>query len=495
MKILRKTIAGMLAVLLLFSNSSMIAAAANVPTSRIVSEETTPEETTEPMITSEPDATPVPTEVPEETIAPEPTVTPVPTEMPEPTITPEPAVTPEPVQPIKVGKSKNLYTTSMGKRSVELNWDKAENATYYEIYRRNSGDLSYKKLGNTSKCTWMDKKITYNKTYRYKIIPFAKRVDGKLDKGKATSVIFKNVKFVATNHKKYSYSEMVSDIKELTQKYHGLVTYKVIGKTADNRNIYDVILGNKEASKSMMVISALHAREYMTSMLSMNQIEHYLEKYNQKIAGKRVKTLLNTIAIHYIPMANPDGVTISQFGIKSIRNYSLRKKLYRMKCWNTARWKANARGVDLNRNYPYIFKKQGRRGSDGFSGNYAASESETKAIVRLSKELKKNGTLKCAVNYHAMGSIVFGGCKYRGSLRRNVNRMYNLARKITGYRSAASYGGKGYGNLREYQMYTLRIPSITLELGHTSCPLPLYEFRSIWNRNKELIFREAMLFL
>ena len=36
------------------------------------------------------------------------------------------------------------------------------------------------------------------------------------------------------------------------------------------------------------------------------------------------------IAVHYVPMANPDGVTISQYGIRAIRKASLRKTLRKM---------------------------------------------------------------------------------------------------------------------------------------------------------------------
>ena len=41
---------------------------------------------------------------------------------------------------------------------------------------------------------------------------------------------------------------------------------------------------------------------------------------------------LKNMQIHYIVMANPDGVMISQI--------------------SSSRWKANAKGVDLNRNFP-----------------------------------------------------------------------------------------------------------------------------------------------
>ena len=75
---------------------------------------------------------------------------------------------------------------------------------------------------------------------------------------------------------------MQKDIKQLQQKYSDYVHVEVIGTTADKRNIYDVILGNPDAKKCIVVQASIHAREYMTSQLVMKQMEYYLDNYNQK---------------------------------------------------------------------------------------------------------------------------------------------------------------------------------------------------------------------
>lgn len=454
--------------------------------------EPTVEPTQEPTIEPTVEPTAEPTVEPTEEPTVEPTIEPTVEPTAEPTVEPTPKPT---IKPVKVGNVKQLYTTSLGKNKVRLTWEKAKNAKYYEIYKKDIKKSSYKKIAKTTGTKYIDKKVTFNKSYRYKVVPKAIGKNGRIYKGKSKSVSFNNKTFVSVNHKKYSYSEMSSDIKSLKKKYHGLVDYEIIGKTADKRNVYDVILGNKNAKKSIMVVSTLHAREYMASLLCMNQIEYYLEKYNSKIGGKSVKNLLNNVAIHYIPMANPDGVTISQFGISHIRDKSLRARLYRMVRGSSSQWKANARGVDLNRNYPIKFRTIGSPGSSGYSGSKAASESETKAVVKLTKKLKKSGGLKGVINYHAMGSIVFGSCGIRGKVKTDTSRMYSLARGITGYSSSASYSGVDIGNLREYLIYGLKIPSITLEIGRIPCPGPIYEYPGIWRKNKDLVFREAALFL
>lgn len=63
-------------------------------------------------------------------------------------------------------------------------------------------------------------------------------------------------------------------------------------------------------------------------------------------------------------------------------------------------WKANARGVDLNRNYPVSYRaRYQKRGSEGYTGTHAASEPETRAILSLLRKIRKTSKLKGVVNY------------------------------------------------------------------------------------------------
>ena len=159
-------------------------------------------------------------------------------------------------------------------------------------------------------------------------------------------------------------------------------------------------------------------------------------------------------------------------------------------------WKANARGVDLNHNYPVSYRaRYQKRGSEGYSGSRAASEPETKAILSLLRKIRKESKLKGVVNYHAMGSIAFGGCTKRGNVRKMTAAMYRRAIALTGYGSSAGYGsGKpSVGNFREYVVYKKKVPSITLEIGVGGCPLGSRQFPSIWRKNYRLVLEEAKL--
>lgn len=46
----------------------------------------------------------------------------------------------------------------------------------------------------------------------------------------------------------------------------------------------------------------------MTLQLCMKQIEYYLQNYNEELDGEKVSDVLSKVAIHYVPMANPESI-------------------------------------------------------------------------------------------------------------------------------------------------------------------------------------------
>lgn len=402
----------------------------------------------------------------------------------------------------KPAKASAVRYTKLSNEKVLITWKRGRHTKKFQIYRK-SGTGKYNVIGSSKRARFVDKNIKSGKNYKY-IIKSINIASKTYYTSNNNGTCFTTKKIVNTSHQKYTYTEMSADISLLKRTYSRYVNVRTIGKSCDNRKIYDVVIGNTESGRSLIVVGALHAREYMTTQLCMAQIENYLQNHNNKIASEATSGVLNKVAIHYIPMANPDGVTISQLGLSGIRNSTLRKALKQMKgADNTRYWKANARGVDLNKNfnYNYIAKYGGKKGSEGYTGEYVNSEPETRAVTAFLEKMKASGTLKGLINYHATGSILFGEAK--GSVKPAVTRMYELAKKLTGYADSSGYEEsvnehskkKNIGNLREYAMYRKNIPSITLEIGKKACPLASNEFSAIWQKNKMLVLKEAKLFI
>ena len=138
---------------------------------------------------------------------------------------------------------------------------------------------------------------------------------------------------------------------------------------------------------------------------------------------------------------------------------------------SSSRWKANARGVDLNRNWNVAFKTSGRKGSSGYCGPKAESESETRALVNWSNRIQKQGKIVGIVSYHSTGSIIYGKSTSRApkAVRNATTRMYQTAKSLTGYQLVQheSYA-LPHGYSRTYYLYKKKIPFITVEVGRVA---------------------------
>lgn len=241
-------------------------------------------------------------------------------------------------------KITGLRTTSQTQTKVKIEWNACENAAAYTIYRK-QGSGAYHKLATAEKPSYTDKKIKEGKNYHYKIVAY-----NTLDQeGEAETIAFSNAAIVKIASQKYTYAQMKQQMKMLKNKYSDYCEMTEIGSSVKGHSLYDFTIGSPDADSSVLVVGTLHAREYICAAVLMQEIEYYLSNYNCRIGGMKPADVLENTQIHYVVMANPDGVEISQ-------------KSY-------ARWKSNARGVDLNRNFPIKkFVSGGTKGAEGYSG-------------------------------------------------------------------------------------------------------------------------------
>ncbi len=390
----------------------------------------------------------------------------------------------------------NLHTTKQPGNMVKLDWTAWDGAQRYVIYVSVGNNRNYTRKAEVSaesENTYICKGISKKKTYYFKVEALGKAVDEESGTQVLTEEAVKlyNGNIVSTTHQKYTYTEMKKDIALLEEKYSDYVQVEIIGKTADKRNIYDVILGNPEASKCVIFQASIHGREYMTSQLVMEQMEYYLDYYNKTFEKESYHDIFDRVCVHVVPMANPDGVTISQSGFKGIRNASLRKKLKKMIGSRYPKnWKANARGVDLNNQFDhnFVYVKRLRKGSyAGYGGKKPVSEKESKALVNLVKQVKP----KAVVNYHAMGNVIY--CRYGASkkMQKKVYRLSGKIRKLTGYSYMGLTDNAGFAN---WLVCEEGIPSCTVEIGRNVVPVPIKQFKTIWKKNKNVMAAAAKLY-
>lgn len=284
---------------------------------------------------------------------------------------------------------------------------------------------------------------------------------------------------------KYSYSNMSRDINKMSKYYQDVMELSVLTKTADSNNVYCIRLGNENAKKKVLIQSTMHAREWLNSQLVMKMAErcckyYYSGKYN----GTAYNKLFNKVCVYIVPMLNPDGVNISQYGLKRIKSSSLKKLVKRLGRGSYSRWKANARGVDLNRNFNAGFRKNNsrgtKRGREGYSGPYALSERETKALAKLIDQINP----KAVINYHEAGKVIY--------YTRNSS-LLRLVRQKTGYRPISESISGANGSLGDY-LTKKGITWCTPETCSGTAPVGHSQFYYEWGRHRDMIQAVAKLY-
>lgn len=301
---------------------------------------------------------------------------------------------------------------------------------------------------------------------------------------------------------KYSYDQMAGDLLALQSTYGDKVHVNIIGTSLDGRNIYDIIVGNPSAPNQILIQGGLHAREYMTPLLMMNQAEFALSNYDTGHYNRRaLSDMFQQVAVHFVPMSNPDGVSLSQFGISAIRSESLRQVI--QSCYQVdtqkqrtsasfetylTKWKSNAAGIDLNHNFDADWN--GLTGNAtfpsyaGYKGPSPLSEPESRALAELSGQYPWAAT----ISYHSQGEIIYWDCNTSKEKTASGSLAQALA-VMTGYRLNASDGKGGFKDWM--QSKSGAVPSVTMEVGKTACPVPFGEYQAVWKQNKG-VWAQAM---
>ena len=295
----------------------------------------------------------------------------------------------------------------------------------------------------------------------------------------------------------YTYGEMVEDLAELANTYPDKMSYKKIGGSLDGRDIYAVTLGDPNAKNEIVVTAGVHGREYLTPLLVMAQLEHYLQNYaSGSYGGVKYSEIFDDYSIRIIPMCNPDGIVISQRGLEGLNSLELRSavisiyekdkkdKLFEGSMSEyLSKWKANARGVDINRNFDTEDWGHGSNMSRpcfmNYHGESPESEPETKAITDYVKGLK-NPVLSLSV--HSQGEVIYFNCG-----QENYTESYLLAEAVSEFcKYELKLEERRDSAFDDWCNKALGIPAVTIETGSLPCPLPISEFEKIWNSNREL---------
>jgi g-D-glutamyl-meso-diaminopimelate peptidase len=286
--------------------------------------------------------------------------------------------------------------------------------------------------------------------------------------------------------KNVSHAEMSYLVRVFAAMYPEFTKLEQIGKSVEGRPIYAIRLGN--GKKEVLFDASLHAREHMSTNVVLEMLDtygfHYLNKTNY--AGFNVRSTLDSVSIWFVPMMNPDGVTLVQSGAKAVKNGALATRINGSS--NFARWKANVRGVDLNDNFDANWNKvkssTTKPSYAGYGGPRAFSEPESVAL----RDFVLKHSFKTYISYHSSGQVVYWFQWQKGA---QATRDLTLARRITsltGYSIVPPMYLQGSGSSADWFIHEKKMPGLTIEISPFvgNRPVPLTYWDRIWKQNHKV---------
>jgi hypothetical protein len=198
----------------------------------------------------------------------------------------------------------------------------------------------------------------------------------------------------------HTYAEMQSLLDSLATAYPALCKIDTLGTTYEGRVVRAIKISDNahvdENEPEVFIMGCHHAREIMSVEVPLLFAKYLLQHYG---SDTLVARLVNTRELWVAPMINPDGhVYVEQNHAGSSNNW----------------WRKNRRpngdgsyGVDLNRNYSYLWGLDNVGSSptpsnEVYRGTAAFSEPETRAV----RDFCARHHFAEAISYHSYGDLI-----------------------------------------------------------------------------------------
>lgn len=202
-----------------------------------------------------------------------------------------------------------------------------------------------------------------------------------------------------------TFDSLLGTVTALKNRYPDLIKLYTAGYSESGREILMYTLGTGE--KKALITGAIHAREHITTKYLLKITEDYCNAYYSATGyygSYDIYNLLSEYTLYIIPCVNPDGLEI-------ILSNDIPEKNVRVS--KLSEYKANKKGVDLNRNFPiawnYINNGVSAPADYYFKGYESGSAKETRALMKLCFE----NEFSFMISVHIKGNCIFWGDTYK----------------------------------------------------------------------------------
>lgn len=147
--------------------------------------------------------------------------------------------------------------------------------------------------------------------------------------------------------KYHNYDKLTKFLRSTSSKFPNLTALYSIGKSVQGRDLWVMVVSASPyehmiGKPDVKYVANMHGNEAVGRELMLHLIHYLVTSYS---SDSYIKWLLDNTRIHILPSMNPDGFEVAREG----------------QC-DGGQGRYNARGFDLNRNFPDYFKQNNKRG-------------------------------------------------------------------------------------------------------------------------------------
>lgn len=275
----------------------------------------------------------------------------------------------------------------------------------------------------------------------------------------------------------YGYGSLLQDLNRLVGVYPFIVRSN-IGTSVMGKAIPEVVIG--DGPKKIHFNGSFHANEWITTPVLMLFLNDYLLALTNSIdlGGLAMYPQYLSTRLSVVPMVNPDGVNLVVSGAPAAEPYRSEVLAINGGSTDFSGWKANIRGVDLNKQFPALWERDAVQGPQApaprdFSGTAPLTEPEVQALA----ELTRHSGFQRALAFHTQGKVIYWG--FEGLEPPQSEVLANEFAAVSGYEAVRNAGSTaGY---KDWFIQEFRQPGFTVELGSGVNPLPLEQLGDIYS--------------
>ena len=276
-------------------------------------------------------------------------------------------------------------------------------------------------------------------------------------------------------------------LQGLTARYP-LIRRERLGQSVWGQELSALRFG--EGPRRVSYNASHHGNEWITTPILLKFLEEYAAAYAETgtIGGMAARPLFDASTLYLVPMVNPDGVDIAIGAANEGPNYEYATYLaesYPSISFPTD-WKANARGVDLNLQYPAGWERakeikfgQGVRfpGPRDYVGTAPLSEPESRALY----DYTLAHAFQFTMSYHSQGQVIYW--QYLDHLPKGSREIGETLSALSGYTLEETPYESGHAGYKDWFIKHFDRPGYTIEVGLGENPLPISQFDQIYRDN------------